>query len=203
MFLGTRRESFQSIFQKKKYSDDMELLYIEGDRQQHYVYIKDFNRLMFNFTKHKESKHFCMNCLKNFYSKESLEKHRKDCIVINSVQAVELLQPYIDKNGVERIPSVCFKNHHKRLPRPFAIIADFECNTQEISTCCPSDEKSYIEKYQRHTACSFGYKVVCHYDKNYSKDVVIYRGKDPIGEFLKCMQEEVQNCQEVIKNHFN
>ena len=39
--------------------------------------------------------------------------------------------------------------------------------------------------------------------KKYSKDVVIYRGWDPVGKFLKCMNREVQNCQEVIKNHFN
>ena len=59
------------------------------------------------------------------------------------------------------------------------------------------------KKYQKHTAVNFGYKVVCHYDKKYSKDFEIYRGEDPIGKFLKCMNEEVKNCQEVIKNHFN
>ena len=128
-----------------------------------------------------------MCCLRNFYTKESLAKHLENCIAINGVQAIELPQPYIDKNGVERIPSVYFKNHHKQLPSPFVIIADFECNLEKMSSCQPSDEKSYTEKYQRHTAISFGYKVVCHYDKNYSKPVVICRGEDPIGEFLKCM----------------
>ena len=45
--------------------------------------------------------------------------------------------------------------------------------------------------------------MVCHCDKKYSKDVVIYRGIDPIGEFLKCMTREVQNCQGVIRDNFN
>ena len=67
----------------------------------------------------------------------------------------------------------------------------------------PSDRKSYTEKYQRHTACSFGYKVVCHYDKKFSKDVVIYRGEDCIGEFMKSMFEEVENCQKIIRENFN
>ena len=71
-----------------------------------------------------------------------------------------------------------------------------------MSSCTPSDEKSYTEKYQKHTPYSFSYKVVCHYDKEYSGDLVIYRGEDPIGEFLKCMQVEVKNCQDVIKDHF-
>ena len=83
------------------------------------------------------------------------------------------------------------------------IYADFEYRTEKMTSCTPLDEKPYTEKYQKHTPCSFGYKVVSHYDKEYSKDYVIYRGEDPIGEFLKCMQGDVQNCQEVIKNHFN
>ena len=109
--------------------DHMELLYIEEEKQ-HYVYIKYFSRLMFNFTKHKGKKHFCMNCLQCFYSKEALAKHREYYIAINGVQAVEMPKPYIDKNGAERIPSVYFRNHHRQLPVPFVIYADFESVTE-------------------------------------------------------------------------
>ena len=98
---------------------------------------------------------------------------------------------------------VYFKNHHNSLPVPFGICADFEANTEKISGCQPSDEKSYTEKYQKHTACGFGYKVVCHYDQKYSRDLVIYRGEDCIQKFIKCMFEEVKNCQKVIREHFN
>ena len=146
---------------------------------------------------------FCKHCLQCFYSEGDLENHRQDCIVINGTQAIELPEIKYDENGQEIIPSVYFKNHHKGLPRPFVIYVDFECPTEKKSSCTPSDEKSYTKKYQNHTPCSFGYKVVCRYDKEYSKDLVIYRGEDPTGDFLKCMQGEVQNCQEVIKNHFN
>ena len=83
------------------------------------------------------------------------------------------------------------------------IYADFESITEKISGCQPSDGKSYTEKYQKHTACSFGYKVVCHYDKKYSKDVVIYRGGDCTGEFMKCMFEELNNCQKIMRENFN
>ena len=188
----------------EKYDDYMDLLYLEGkEGKTHYVLIKDFNRLNYQFSKMKCKKHFCKHCPQCFYSEGDLENHREDCVVTNGSQAIELPKPYIDRHGVERIPSVYFKNHHKGLPRPFVIIADFECLTEKMSRCTPSDEKSYTEKYQKHTPCSFGYKGVCRYDKKYSKDLVIYRGEDLIGEFLKCMQGEVQNCQEVIKNHFN
>ena len=144
-----------------------------------------------------------MRCLQCFYSKESLAKHKVNCTAINGVQAIKMPEKYTDKNGVERIPSVYFKNHHKSLPVPFSIYADFECNTEKISGCQPSNSKSYTHKYQKHTACSFGYKVVCHYDEMYSGDVVIYRGEDCIEKFMKCMFEEVKNCQSIIRDNFN
>ena len=183
----------------------MELLYIDDDGgdKNHYVLIKDYNRFFSTCNKHQHLNRYCLYCFRNFYTKNSLEKHQENCIAINGVQAIDLPQPYIDKNGVERIPSIYLKNYHKHLPRPFVIYADFESNLEKMSSCQPSEDQSDTEKYQRHTPVSFGYKVVCHYDKEYSKDSVIYRGEDPIGKFLKCMNEEVKNCQEVIKNNFN
>ena len=190
------------------------LLHIEDEITDHFVYIKDFNRLMSNFTKHKGKKHFCPGCLQCFYSTDSLAKHRVNCLAINGVQAIVMPEKYKDKNGVERTPCVYFKNHHNSLPVPFSIYADFECITEKISGCQPPPMKkpkkgrppeirSYTEKYQMHKACSFGYKVVCHYDEKYSSNLVIYRGEDCIEKFMKCMFEEVKNCQRIIREHFN
>ena len=193
---------------EESYDDHLNLLYIEGKNElgedtTHYIYIKDFNRLMFNFTKHKGKKHFCMRCLQCFYSNESLVKHRVNCIAINGVQATKMPEKYTDKNGVKRSPCVYFKNYHKSLPTPFCIVADFEATPEKISGCQPSNKKSYTQQYQKHTACSFGYKVVCYYDSQYSGDPVIYRGEDCIQKFMKCMFEEVKNCQSIIRDNFN
>ena len=202
-----RKAAFPIRVSTEHYNDHLELLYLEGEDEGelkgHYVLIKDFNRYMFYYTKHKGKKHFCMHCLQCFYSDISLAKHKENCIVINGVQAIELPEKYIDKNGVERTPSVYFNNYHKGLPVPFCIYADFESIVEKISSCQPSDGKSYTEKYQKHTACSFGYKVLCHYDKKYSKDVVNYRGSDCIHKFMKCIFEEVQNCQKIMRENFN
>ena len=116
----------------ERYKDCLDLLYTEGKNElgeetNHFVYIKHFNRLMFNFTKHKGKKHFCRNCLQCFYSKESLAKHRVNCLAINGVQAINMPKKFKDKNGVWRSPCVYFKNHHNSLPVPFGIYADFEC----------------------------------------------------------------------------
>ena len=61
----------------------------EGNKS-HYVYIKDFNRLMFNKTKNGNKKWFCMRCLQHFNSENVLDKHKENCLVINGEQRVEL-----------------------------------------------------------------------------------------------------------------
>ena len=52
------------------------LLITEKDKS-HYVFIKDFNRLMFSRTKHKDKKHHCMSCLQNFTTEKILSNHQK------------------------------------------------------------------------------------------------------------------------------
>ena len=179
---------------EEKYDDHMELLYIQEKEKSHYVYSKYFNRLMFNFTKHKETKHFCMRCLHCFSSKNLLERHQLDCFALNGTQAIEM--------PVEG-SKIYFKNHHEMQPVPFVIYADFEAITEKIDTCQPPDSKSYTTTYQSHRACSFGYKVVCHADQSYSKPVQIYRGEDAIEKFIEEMFEEVRSCQSVMREHFN
>ena len=205
-----KKAAYPIEISKEHYDDHLKVLYIEGKNElgeetTHYVYIKDFSRLMSNFTKHNGKKHFCMHCLQCFYSNESLAKHRVNCIAINGVQAIKMPEKYKDKNGVWRSPCVYFKNHHKSLPVPFSIYADFEANPEKVNDDLESnsDDKSYTKQYQKHTACSFGYKVICHYDEMYSGDLVIYRGEDCIPKFMKCMFEEVKNCQKVIRDNFN
>ena len=102
---------------KETFEDQMNLLLIAKDEKKHYVLIKDFNAFMYNQSKHRERKHFCMYCLQCFSSIEILDAHRRDCIVINGKQAIKM--PNEDENEVE------FVNHRKQIPVPFVIYADF------------------------------------------------------------------------------
>ena len=56
-------QSFPIHISKQKLEDQMNLLLITEDEKKHYVIIKDFNAFMYNQTKHKNKKHFCMYCL--------------------------------------------------------------------------------------------------------------------------------------------
>ena len=121
----------------------------------HYVWIKDFNKLCYCQTKHKNKKHFCKNCIQCFSSKEVLEKHKPDCMAINEAQAIEL-----PKEGDE----VEFKSLNKTNTVPFVIYADFEAFPVELDKKNEkkNEQASYTIKTHEHKTCSYGYKVVCH-----------------------------------------
>ena len=180
-----------------EHGETLNVLLIEGETKsgygQHYVYIKDFNRLNYNVTKSHHKKHFCLRCIQPFTSEVCLEAHKRDCLIINGTQKIEM-----PKEGSQ----VYFWNHKKRLPIPFVIYADFEALTRKIDSCSPVGDKSYTQAYQKHEACGFGYKVVCHYDQKYSKPTVIYRGENVIQKFIRDLFLEVSDLQKIIESDF-
>ena len=178
---------------KEAYDDNLNVLLIERETEkeykQHYVYIKDFNRLNYNVNKHKNKKHFCLHCLQPFYSEYCLEARKGDCLIINGTQRIEMPQPG---------SKVYFYGHQKQLPVPFVVYADFEAITEKIDSCSPPQHKSYTQSYQKHKPSGFGYKVVCHYDQKYSKPAVIYRGENVIEKFIQHLFRKVKDCQKII-----
>ena len=194
LFGYEEKQKFPIYISKEKYQDHIELLLITEGKNKHYVLIKDFNKFMFNQTKHEHRKYFCMYCLQCFSREDVLTEHKNNCISINGKQAIHM---------PEKGDKVYFKNHHKQLPVPFVIYADFEALTEKIQGCQPNNEKSYTEAYQKHTDCGYGYKVVCCYDDKYSKPVQIHRGENAVHKFMENMLEEVNWCKSKMKKHFN
>ena len=189
------KQPYPIYVSKEKYKNHMELLLITEKENKHYVLIKDFNRFMYNKTKHEHRKHFCMHCLQWFSSESVFNNHKDNCIQVNGTQAVKM--PDKDKNIVK------FNNFHKQQPVPFVIYADFEAITEKISGCQPNDDKSYTNAYQKHTDCGFGYKVVCCYDDKYSQPLKIYRGEKAVYTFMEYLLDEVKYCKKVRKKEFN
>ena len=195
-------QPFPINISKETFEDQMNLLLITKDEKKHYVLIKDFNAFMYNQSKHKERKHFCMYCLQCFSSERVLANHVNNCLTINGAQAIN-----IPKQGENILK---FNNFHKQLPVPFVIYADFEAITKKVQGCEQSEEmkkdkdrRSYTEAYQTHEDCGYGYKVVCCYDDKYSKYTHTYRGENAVYKFMEKMLEEVEHCKAVIKKHFN
>ena len=107
----------------------MDLQLIFDENESHYVYIKTFNRIMFNKTKSKNQKYFCRCCFRCFSSENVLTEHKENCLVINGKQHVKLGKG-----------SNIFKNYSKQFPVPFKILTDFECILRPNSSKKVSDK---------------------------------------------------------------
>jgi len=188
------KQPFPIYISKERFEDQMNLLLITEDNNNHYVLIHNFNKFMYNQTLHKERKHFCLYCLQCFSSEDVLERHRENCIVINGKQSIKM--PEKGKNILH------FENFHKQLAVPFVIYADFEAITEKMHGCQPENNKSYTEAFQKHTDCGYGYKVVCCYDDKYSKPLQLYRGENAVNKFMEEMLEEVNYCNKIKEEHF-
>ena len=189
------KQPYPIYISDEKHEDHMELLLITKDENKHYILIKDFNKFMYQQTKHKERKHFCMHCLQCFSSERVLNNHKDNCIIINGTQAINMP----DKNN----NILKFNNFHKQQAVPFVIYADFEAITEKIQGCKQNNDSSYTEAYQKHTDCGYGYKVVCCYDDKYTKPIQIYRGENAVYKFMEKMLGEVTYCKDIMKKEFN
>ena len=183
-------QPFPIHISKEAFKDQMNLLLITKDKKKPYVLIKDFNSFMYNQTKHKNKKHFCMYCLQCFSSERILANHANNCLTINGVQAINM-----PKQGENILK---FNNFHKQLPVPFVIYADFEAITKKVQGCKQSAEmeneknkRSYTEAYQTHEDCGSAYKVICCYDYKYSKPIQTYRGENAIYKFMEITKNDL------------
>ena len=147
------------------------VLLISNEEKSHYVFIKDFNRLMYSEikTKNQHKKHFCMSCLQNFTTKEILNNHRERCLLINDTQAVKYETEIIK-----------FKNFDKQIPIPFKIYADSECLLKRINI----NKGGYTKLYQKHIPNSIGAKLVC-IDNKFTLPTKIFTGSNSIKEFIE------------------
>ena len=123
---------------------------------EHYVFINDFNRFVYDYSIHRGRKYFFRYCFYAFITEEILELHIKYWFKINGKQTNK--RP---KKG----EYVKLKNYERKRKSPFMIYADFESIVVPEDNGKQNSNESYTNKYQKHVACSYRYKLVCVDDK--------------------------------------
>ena len=171
---------------KKSNTQVLNVLIITSEEKSNYVFIKDFDRLMYSKAKTKDShkKYFCMSCLQNFTTEEVLSNHKKQCLLINGCEAVNY------ESG-----TIKFANYEKQVPIPFKIYADTRCFLKRSN----SYECEYTIKYREHFLNSIGAKLVC-IDDRFNLPVIILKGDNYVNEFLKLTFKQQKQIHRV---HFN
>ena len=186
--------TFPIFISENQTGNSINLLLISKDEKRHYVYIKDFNRFMYNKTKHNCKKHFCIHCLQCFSTKEILDNHLENCLIINKKQ--NIVMPKLGSK-------IYFKHYYKMLKNPFVIYCDFESILEPIETAKQNaDTTSYTSEYQNHLISSYAYKVVCQNDK-YTKPIKYFRGENAIKDFLTNLLKESEEIEDILVNKLN
>ena len=140
----------------------------------------------------RRRKHFCRYCLHALIT-EVLKRHSKDGFKINDKEQIKM---------PKKSEYVKFKNCERKLKPPLMIYADFESILVLEDSVKENPNESYTSKYQKHVACSYGYRLVCVNDK-FSKPFKSNIGEDVVHNFISSMIKESKYCSDVIKKHFN
>ena len=90
----------------------------------------------------------------------------------------------------------------KKIKSLLKIYADFKSILVQEDNGKQNLDESYSNKYQKHIACSYDYKLVC-VSENFSKYLKTYFGEDAVYNFINSMIEESKYWSDVIKKHFN
>ena len=97
---------------------------------------------------------------------------------------------------------VQFQDHHRQMPAPLLFILILK-PSQKKYLAANKVQKNHLQKnISSNTACSYGYKLACCYDDQYSKPVKIYRGEEPVNKFMHEMLNEVDYCNVTMRKHF-
>ena len=172
---------------KHENEESIDLLLLSNNENQHYCWIKRMSALVASqVNKHKGKKYVCKYCCNSFPKEESLQRHIEYC---SKQKAVKVVMP-------EKGTFLSFKNYFKKMRVPFVIIADFEAFTESISTCSPSNDKSYTKQYQKHTPCSFCFYIKCYDDRLFPPQLRHYtireKGENVGKIFVEKLEKEIK-----------
>jgi len=172
--------------QSPERSKMINLFLISDEEKTHYTCVKNLSRLLSSQINNQgHAKHFCLNCVQVFKTKNALNNYRKWCLMN---EGVAMTFPNIDEK-------VKFnsRNYCRKMRVPFTIYADFECFIKLIHCCEPNSLESYTNQYQRQEPSGYGYYIVsvtgeCQY-KSYTKQ----SEDDNIGEmFIRSLERDIK-----------
>ena len=155
---------------------------ITDDDKKHYIAIKSLRRLLSRQnSKHKESQHFCINCLQGFREKKSRDEHYVYC---RSNEAVRIEMP-----NVKLI--VKYSDGQYQFKVPFMMCADFESILEPIQGASNNPNVSSTRGVNIHTPSEW-----CVYSKfsygEVTNPLMQYRGLDCVEKFCEHIISEAK-----------
>ena len=164
----------------------------DGKVFSHYCWIRDFNRLCFDQTRHKERKHFCTRCISPHSSKRTLSDHLIYCRGVDAAPCHAVF-PQATEDGSP--PTIQFKNIQHMMKAPYVIYADTESIVKPTDN--PNTDTNTTQTSE-HIPCSFAYTVVRSDGRVMSEK--LYRGEDCMDVFFDWLDLDLAEIREDLKN---
>ena len=167
---------------------------MDEDTNGHFVYIKDFEKLMGSSGKHKG--YYCKHCLSKFTSHERLCSHYK--MGCYDVVGTLKLMPKEDQNIIE------YQSKGYEELAPFVIESDFECFNIKHNTTTRNNQNSYTDILSTHKPNSYAIHIsISNQFENKIDEVdlesyYLYRGDNTIENFIVSLID-IQENNEVNK----
>lgn len=193
-FYDARGEALYSVYHSKlapeRADNAINLMYWD----KHFAWIKSFERLMGNITKHKARKYFCMRCFSHFSCDRVLQNHKEIC----TGDACQQVMTMVPEGTILK-----FQNTRYQQMFPFVIYADFECLPRNITDRTNVSNNPFDVcpelAYQHHEPCSAGIVLVSTlpelnlpYEEHFGTDVCAW--------FLNRIVEIEAACLRVLFN---
>ena len=166
----------------REYDRVANLMLITEHNNKHYVSIKSLIRLLSRQnSKHKESQHFCINCLQGFAEKKSRDEHLVYC---RNNEAVRIEMP-------NRKLIVCYSDGQYQFKVLFMIYADFESILEPIQGASNNPKVSSTRGVNIHMPSGWCIYSYFAYGK-VTNPLAEYRGPDCINKFCKHIISEAK-----------
>ena len=159
----------------KEYPTVANLMSITNCNKKHYIAIKSLRRLLSSQnSKHKESQHFCTNCLQGFPTEKSRNEHHSYC---RHNETVRIEMPV-------KKPTVEYSDGQYQFRVPFMMYADFESMLEPIQEASNDPGISSTRGVNVHTPSGW-----CVYSKfaygQVSNPCSQYRGSNCVEKFCE------------------
>ena len=166
----------------KEYDRVASLMLITNHNKKHYVVIKSLKWLLSRQnSKHKESQHFCINCLQGFAEQKSRDEHYVYC---RSNEAVRIEMP-------NKKPIVEYSDGQYQFKVPFMMYTDFESILEPIQGASNNPNVSSTRGVNIHTPSG-----CCIYSKfaygKLTNPLTQYRGSDCVKKFCEHIISEAK-----------
>ena len=175
----------------KEYDRVANLMLIMDHNKKHYVVIKSLERLLSKQnSKHKESQHFCINCLQGFAEQKSRDEHYVYC---RSNEAVRIEMP-------NKKPTVEYSDGQCQFKVPFMMYADFESILEPIQGASNNPNVHSTRGVNIHMPSGW-----CVYSKfaygKVTNPLTQYRGSDCVEKFCEHIISEAKRLYSSFPEH--